>query len=42
MAKPDDVVGASLYLLSDASIYVSGTDLKLMVGGAQFNILLND
>ena len=28
MAKPDDVVGASLYLLSDASIYVSGTDLK--------------
>ena len=29
MAKPDDVVGASLYLLSDASIYVSGTDLKV-------------
>ena len=29
MARPDDVVGASLYLLSDASIYVSGTDLKV-------------
>ncbi len=29
MAKPEDIVGASIYLLSDASIYVSGTDLKV-------------
>jgi len=29
MAKPDDIVGASIYLLSDSSLYVSGIDLKI-------------
>ncbi len=29
MAKTDDIVGASVYLLSDSSMYVSGIDLKV-------------